>query len=52
MIYFGYPLGGKPNPKTVDENLPPKPKPLDPKPVDIRTKTDPLPSLIRAPSTI
>jgi hypothetical protein len=46
MIYFGYPLdihGWKtkpetkpdrfraPNPKIVDEKLPPKPKPLDPK---------------------
>ena len=56
MIYFGYPLDihrwktkpdrfRAPNPKTVDEKLPPKPKPLDPKPTDIRTKTDPLPSL-------
>jgi hypothetical protein len=56
MIYFGYSLdiyGWKPNPisfgapnlKTVDEKQPPKPKPLDPKPTDIQTKTDPLPSL-------
>jgi hypothetical protein len=29
----------------VDEKLTLKPKPLDPKPADIRTKTDPLPSL-------
>jgi len=61
MIYFGYhwiSTGRKPNPKpnpigfwalnpkTMDEKLPPKPKPLDPKPADIRTKTDPLPSLM------
>jgi len=56
MIYFGYPLDihrwktkpdrfRAPNPKTVDEKLPPKPKPLDQKPADMRTKTDPLPSV-------
>jgi hypothetical protein len=37
---------GVPNPKTVDEKLPPNQKLLDPKPADIRTKTDPLSSLL------
>ena len=57
MIYFGYPLdihGWKtkpdrfrgPKPENRGQKLPPKPKPLDPKLVDIRTKTDPLPSLV------
>lgn len=33
----------------MGENQHPKPKPLDPKPADIRSEPDPLPSLVRTP---